>query len=87
VIALSTKRLVMRPFAVDDAGPLHSPWSSRGVRRFLWDGQTIPMAVMRYRFETLEMPVIRPSTDSANVASIRVLEKLDFSWKEAIWAR
>jgi ribosomal-protein-alanine N-acetyltransferase len=35
-------------------------------------------AVMTHCFETLDMPVIRASTDVANTASVRVLEKLGF---------
>jgi len=36
-------------------------------------------AVIGYGFTELQMPMIRASTDAANAASIRVLEKLGFS--------
>jgi ribosomal-protein-alanine N-acetyltransferase len=35
-------------------------------------------AVMTYCFDSLNMPVVRASTDVANTASVRVLEKLGF---------
>jgi [ribosomal protein S5]-alanine N-acetyltransferase len=36
-------------------------------------------AVMNYAFQTLDLPVVRASTDVANAASVRVLEKLGFT--------
>ena len=52
-----------------------------GVTEPLW-GQgyaaEIAHAVMTYCFDALDMPVIRASTDAANAASVRVLEKLGF---------
>ena len=38
----------------------------------------IAEAVLIYAFDTLQMSAVRASTDSANTASIRVLEKLAF---------
>jgi ribosomal-protein-alanine N-acetyltransferase len=40
----------------------------------------VAQAMMTYCFESLDMPVIRASTDVANTASIRVLEKLGFAF-------
>jgi ribosomal-protein-alanine N-acetyltransferase len=37
-------------------------------------------AIVRYAFESLEMPVVHASTDAANVQSVRVLEKLGFAF-------
>lgn len=52
-----------------------------GVTERLW-GQgyavEVAQAVMAYCFDSLHMPVIRASTDVANIASVRVLEKLAF---------
>jgi ribosomal-protein-alanine N-acetyltransferase len=52
-----------------------------GVTERLW-GQgyaaEIAQAVMTYCFDALHMPVVRASTDVANTASVRVLEKLGF---------
>ena len=39
---LTTARLVLRPLAADDAEGLHALWTDERVRRFLWDGRTIP---------------------------------------------
>jgi len=54
-----------------------------GVAEALW-GQgvavEIPRAVIGHCFDTLGLPSVRASTDAANVASIRVLEKLEFSF-------
>jgi ribosomal-protein-alanine N-acetyltransferase len=54
-----------------------------GVTEQVW-GQgyaaEIARAVMAYCFDSLDMPVIRASTDVANTASVRVLEKLGFRW-------
>ncbi len=44
---LTTRRLTLRPVAADDAPSLHELWSSAGVRRFLWDDESIPMARTR----------------------------------------
>lgn len=52
-----------------------------GVAEPLW-GQgyavEIAQAVLGYCSGPLQMPLVRASTDAANVASIRVLEKLEF---------
>ncbi len=52
-----------------------------GVAERLW-GQgyagEIAQAVLTYCFDSLNMPVVRASTDVANSASVRVLEKLGF---------
>jgi [ribosomal protein S5]-alanine N-acetyltransferase len=146
---LTTTRFVLRPVTEDDERLLHELWSSAGVRRFLWDGQIIPIArtratlvqsqrlfgerhfglwgawsiegsptlagfgglwpfreppelkllygvaeplwgrgyateiakaIVEYCFDSLGMSVLRASTDVGNVASIRVLEKLGFSF-------
>jgi RimJ/RimL family protein N-acetyltransferase len=37
-------------------------------------------AVIAYCFDSLAMSVVRASTDAANMASIRVLEKLGFDF-------
>lgn len=144
---LNTARCDLRPVTETDAGALHALWTSRGVRRFLWDDEIIPRektddviarsealferndfglwlvrerfdksvtgfaglwpfreadefellygiderlwghgyaveaarAVIDYCFSSLDMPVIRASTDADNAASIRVLEKLGFA--------
>jgi RimJ/RimL family protein N-acetyltransferase len=52
-----------------------------GVREQLWgQGYAVEVAhaVMAYCFDSLDMPVIRASTDVANRASVRVLDKLGF---------
>ena len=36
---LSTERLVLRPFALDDMDALHTLWADREVRRYLFDGE------------------------------------------------
>ena len=52
-----------------------------GVTERFW-GQgyaaEVAQAVMTYCFDSLHMPVVRASTDAANTASVRVLEKLGF---------
>ena len=52
-----------------------------GVTERLW-GQgyaaEVAQAVLTYCFDSLHMPVVRASTDVANTASVRVLEKLGF---------
>lgn len=148
---LTTPRCLLRPVAPEDLDPLHRLWSSAGVRRFLWDGEAIPIgraadaidqserlfrehrfglwgvwtgreraegelrafagmwpfreppeielvygvaeplwgqgvateiarAVIAHCFDALDMPSVRASTDAMNAASIRVLEKLGFSF-------
>jgi ribosomal-protein-alanine N-acetyltransferase len=53
-----------------------------GIAESLW-GQgyatEVAHAVMTYCFDSLDMPVVRASTDAANAASMRVLEKLGFA--------
>ena len=51
---LTTPRCRLRPVTADDAEPLHELWSSPGVRRFLWDGEIIPMARTRAAIEQNE---------------------------------
>jgi len=54
-----------------------------GVAPPLWGtgvATEIARAVIAYCFDTLAMPSIHASTDAANVASIRVLEKLGFTF-------
>ena len=41
---LTTRRCVLRPVTADDAPALHELWSSRGVRRFLWDDEIMPVS-------------------------------------------
>ena len=53
-----------------------------GIDERLWGhGYAVEasQAVIDYCFRILEMPVIRASTDAANDASVRVLEKLGFT--------
>ncbi len=42
LLELRTKRLRLTPLRPRDAEALHDLWTSRGVRRFLWDGEAIP---------------------------------------------
>jgi ribosomal-protein-alanine N-acetyltransferase len=53
-----------------------------GIAESLW-GQgyatEVAQAVMTYCFDSLHMPAVRASTDEANAASRRVLEKLGFA--------
>ncbi len=52
-----------------------------GVTERLWRqgyAAEVAQAVMMYCFDSLHMPVVRASTDAANTASVRVLEKLGF---------
>jgi ribosomal-protein-alanine N-acetyltransferase len=52
-----------------------------GVAESHWNkgcATEIAQAVITYCFDALRMPIVRASTDVANVASIRVLEKLAF---------
>ena len=53
-----------------------------GVDERLWGrgyAAEVAQAVVDYCFTTLRMPLVRASTDAANEASVRVLEKLDFT--------
>jgi ribosomal-protein-alanine N-acetyltransferase len=52
-----------------------------GVAEHLWGrgyATEVAQAVIEYCFDSLNLPLVRASTDVANVASIRVLEKLGF---------
>lgn len=40
---LSTERLRLTPLTASDAAELHALWTDVGVRRYLWDGATIPL--------------------------------------------
>ena len=141
---IRSERLSLRPVEVDSVEALHSIWTEEGVRRFLWDGEVIPLeqtreivekscalfdecgfgiwgvrehgsdellgfsgywhfrtpptlellfgvasghwkrgiatessqCVLRYGFEELGFRRVEASTDRANTASVRVLEKL-----------
>ena len=145
-----SERLLLRPIEVDRAKALHSLWTDERVRRFLWDGETIPFertraivekslilfeesgfgiwgvcdrsskellgfagywpfrtppsiellfgvapehwnrgiatessrCVIRYGFEELGFQSVEASTDLANKASVRVLEKLGFLFQK-----
>jgi RimJ/RimL family protein N-acetyltransferase len=41
---LTTQRLALRPIAAGDAADLHRLWTDEPVRRFLFDGEVIPLA-------------------------------------------
>jgi RimJ/RimL family protein N-acetyltransferase len=41
VLELTTARLFLRPLGAGDAKPVHALWTRPGVRRFLWDDETI----------------------------------------------
>jgi [ribosomal protein S5]-alanine N-acetyltransferase len=144
-VRLTAGVLQLTPVEAADLEALHALWTGPGVRRFLWDGESIPVdrtreaietsarlfagsgfglwairdaharlvgfagfwhfreppelellyglaedawgrgyateaarAVVAYGHDTLQMPVIRASTDRANVASVRVLARLGF---------
>jgi ribosomal-protein-alanine N-acetyltransferase len=148
-----SRRLSLRPVGGEDVPALHSLWTDERVRRFLWDGNVIPVertrdiveksgilfekagfgiwgvrarrayellgfagywhfrsprtlellfgvkathwnqhiateasqCVIRYGFEALHFETIDASTDSANAASARVLEKLGMIlWRRAL---
>jgi RimJ/RimL family protein N-acetyltransferase len=52
-----------------------------GVAEDLWGrgfASEIAGAIVQYCFGALDMPVVRASTDAANTASVRVLEKMGF---------
>lgn len=56
-----------------------------GVAEPIWGRGYAPevaRAVTRYGFASLGLPIVRASTDAANAASIRVLEKLGFTLVE-----
>lgn len=40
-LTLSTARLLLRPFAPDDAEALHAQWNDPDVGRWLWDGEPV----------------------------------------------
>lgn len=40
---LNTNALILRPVESADIAPLHSIWTDKAVRQFLWDGETIPL--------------------------------------------
>jgi RimJ/RimL family protein N-acetyltransferase len=42
--SIATVRLELRPVATADVVALHRLWTDPGVRRWLWDGETIPRA-------------------------------------------
>lgn len=43
-LVLQTERCQLRPITHADADALHRLWSTRGVRKFLWDDEAIPLA-------------------------------------------
>jgi [ribosomal protein S5]-alanine N-acetyltransferase len=54
-----------------------------GVAEPLWNhgyATEIARAMVAYGFETLNMPAVRASTDTGHAASIRVLQKLGFTF-------
>ena len=87
---INSARLSLRPVAVDDVEALHALWTDTQVRRFLWDGEVIPLErtreiVERSRtlFDESRFGIwgIRERRADAllgfrNTASVRVLEKL-----------
>jgi [ribosomal protein S5]-alanine N-acetyltransferase len=42
-VAIGTETLRVRPLSGADAPELHRLWTAPAVRRFLWDGETIPL--------------------------------------------
>ncbi len=40
---IATERLDLRPWSIEDLPGLHGLWTDPGVRRFLWDGEVIPL--------------------------------------------
>ena len=70
---LATRRLRLRPLGASHVPRLHALWTDADVRRFLWDGE------MKYGVEQRHMREIHASTDAANEASVRVLERLRFA--------
>ncbi len=38
---ITTERLRLRPFVISDVDEIHRLWTTRGVRRFLWDDEVI----------------------------------------------
>jgi ribosomal-protein-alanine N-acetyltransferase len=40
---ITTRRLHLRPIAAGDAGALHTLWTNKEVRRYLWDNRIIPL--------------------------------------------
>lgn len=51
---LRTSRTILRPLRESDVSQLHALWTSPGVRRFLWDDETIPLERTR---ETVQQSV------------------------------
>jgi [ribosomal protein S5]-alanine N-acetyltransferase len=49
---LETERLVLRPIGPADVDPLHALWTQPGVRRWLFDDETIPRARVAEEVET-----------------------------------
>ena len=47
-----SERLSLRPIEVDNVEALHSLWTDEQVRRFLWDGEVIPLERTRKIVET-----------------------------------
>lgn len=54
MLDLRTERLLLRPLGHEDASLLHALWTSPGVRRFLWDDETIPIERTMATIETSE---------------------------------
>ncbi|MEM7164435.1 MAG: GNAT family protein [Planctomycetota bacterium] len=46
-LELSTQRLSLRPLRLDSLAALHSLWTAENVRRYLWDGEVIPLEQTR----------------------------------------
>jgi ribosomal-protein-alanine N-acetyltransferase len=49
---LRTTRLALRPLQTSDSQELHALWTNERVRRFLWDGEAIPIERTREIVET-----------------------------------
>lgn len=82
--AWSIERLTLDGFA--GMWPFREPAAMEllyGVAERLWGkgcATEIAEAVIAYCFDGLSISIVRASTDAANVASIRVLEKLGFDF-------
>ena len=49
---IRTTRLALRPLQMSDAEDLHTLWTDKPVRHFLWDGEVIPIERTREVIET-----------------------------------
>src|SRR5688500_15104773 len=79
---LHTSRLTLAPLHPNDAAELHELELLYGVAEPLWGrglATELANAMVTYAWATLGFSTIRASTDVANVASTRVLEKAGFT--------